>query len=204
MLYSRWPAGECFWGYQPSSFTLAVSKPQNLFPSEKICQGEDGSLINHILSVSPLDNTRKCVHGLLLHQAAAVVHSTSTSAGRAEKPRLTAEMGRRPWFPYESFPRGISPTIFPQMEICPVVPQEACPPFSFQSRRCLCWSQVLKVCVVKGVFLEVGGSGSCHLAGGLAGHQSLSGAVTPSPHQILLLDTGELLMNFFAVIGLFA
>lgn len=82
------------------------------------------------------------------------------------------------------------------MKICAVVPLEVCPPVSFQSRRCLCWSQMLKVCVVKGVLLEVGGNGSCHLTGGLAGHQSLSGAVIPSSHQILLLDTGELLMNF--------
>ncbi|XP_053939329.1 uncharacterized protein LOC128853977 [Cuculus canorus] len=81
---------KCFCGYQLSSFTLAVSKPQTPFPFEKVCQGEDDSLITHILSVSPLDNTRKCVHGLLLHQAAVVIHSTSAGTGIAEKPWLTA------------------------------------------------------------------------------------------------------------------
>lgn len=123
---------KCFCGYQLSSFTLAVSKPQSPFPFEKVCQGKHDSLINHILSVSPLDNTRKCVHGLLLHQAAVVIHSTSTSTGRAEKLGLTAEMWRRTSFPYESFSRGVSPIIFPQMKVCPVLPQETCPPFTSQ------------------------------------------------------------------------
>lgn len=138
-------------GHQLSSFTPAVSKPQNPFPFEKFCQGEDDSLINHILSVSPLDNTRKCVHGLLLHQAAVVIHSTSTGTGRPVKPGLTLEMWRRAPFPWKSFSRSVSPIVFPQLKVCPALPQEACPPFTSRS-RCLWWGQPCKAWMSKCVF----------------------------------------------------
>lgn len=45
----------------------ASQSSSSQFPLEKVCQGEDDSLINYILSASPLDNKRKCVHSLLLH-----------------------------------------------------------------------------------------------------------------------------------------
>lgn len=69
----------------------ASQSSSSQFPLEKVCQGEDDSLINYILSVSPLDNKRKCVHSLLLHRA-VVSHSLSAGTGAAEKPEQRAEM----------------------------------------------------------------------------------------------------------------
>jgi len=167
---------KCFCGYQLSSFSLAVSRPQNPFTFEKVCQGEDDCLINHILSVSPSDNTKKCVHGLLLHQAAVVIHSTSAGTGRAEKPSPTAEMWRRAPFPRVFFTRRL-PHRLSTGEGLPCAAPRSLPSVYLPEEEVLVVGVSHSKHVCRNVcFLNLVAAGSCQLTGGLAGCQSLSGA----------------------------
>lgn len=78
------------------------------------------------------------------------------------------------------------------MKVCPVLPEESCLLFTSQS-----WSQPLKVCIAKYVFLKLSDSWELPPHRGISWCQSLFGGVVPSSHQILLLEWEVLLINFW-------